>query len=97
MGRAYGCRGELWSVVLSGVGFGLVELGSRGAMKRSKTQSEFGGRSGLIQSAEDGHIEMTSPESLMALYATDPADEGAVPDREMVGERSRQWDVKHPG
>lgn len=61
-------------------------------MKRSKTQSEFGGRSGLIQSEADGHVALTSTESLQSLYATDPADEGSVPDREQVGERGRMWD-----
>lgn len=61
-------------------------------MKRSRTQSEFGGRSGLIQSVADGHIDLTPSEARMALVATDPADEGSVPDRENVGEQPRKWD-----
>lgn len=72
-------------------------------MKRSRTQSEFGGRSGLIASAADGHVELTSREELWALYSTDPTDAASVPDRENVGERDRVWkedwrdDAGNPG
>lgn len=54
-------------------------------MKRSRTQSEFGGRSGLVQSIDDGHTP-TSREELMALYATDPTDPASIPDVENIGE-----------
>lgn len=54
-------------------------------MKRSKTASEFGGRSGLVQSIADGHTP-TSREELWSLYATDPTDPGSVPDVENIGE-----------
>lgn len=53
-------------------------------MKRSRSQSEFGGRSGLVQSLADGHTP-TSREELWSLYATDPTDSSSVPDVENIG------------
>lgn len=66
-------------------------------MKRSKTQSEFGGRSGMIQAAADGHVTLTPREQVWSLYTTDPADPGSVPDPEKVGEVVRQWDSHSAG
>lgn len=83
---------DLWRCALSDVpALGPLDLEELGVVKRSRTQSEFGGRSGLIQSVEDGHVNLTSREELAALYATDPAEPSEVPDRERVGERPRQW------
>lgn len=59
-------------------------------VKRSKSESEFGGRSGLVQALADGHTP-TPHEELMSLYATDPSDPAAVPGVENIGERDRTW------
>lgn len=45
-------------------------------MDTKDTPSEFGGRPGLIQREEDGHV-LTPAEKLMLLHQTDPMDPDA--------------------